>query len=268
MSGSPIMAADTYMFGVLPRYSPVQMYRMLLPLASYLHEKTGVSLQVKPYPSYDSFLSGMNKGKTEISFEDSVVSLKLVPVMEPLAVAVGKDHGFWLRGMIVVPRKSKSMHLRDLRGKKVAMVSSLSAGGFVSQAITFADIGLNPFTCLESYQTVKNSQENVLLDVAMGNAAAGFVEEETGKRLIKKLSLENSLRIMGYTAWVPRWTISVRSDLSKQVKIDILNALLTLTEEDRALKILGIKGFVPAYKVDFENLSGKVKQLEVLRRER
>ena len=262
----PVQGEKIYTLGVLPRYSPVKMYQRLSPLASYLQKKLGVQLEVRPYSSFDSFLAGAKKGEMAISFEDPVIALKLAPQMEPLAVVVGKVHGARTRGMVVVPKNSRVQRLRDLEGEKVAIVSFLSAAGFVSEAVSFADSGINPFTFLQMYQAVRNSQENVLLDVAMGNAAAGFLEEETGKRLIENLSLGNSIRILGYTWWTPRWTISVRSDLPKQRKIDLLNALLVLPEGDPALKALEITGFMPAYKVDFDSLASQLERLDDLKR--
>ncbi len=262
---APSSAAEFYTFGVLPRYSPVKMYRMVSPLASYLQRKTGLLLRVRPYSTFDAFFDEARKGKVAISFQDPVVALRLGSQMEPLAVVVGDAHGERTRGMVVVSKGSGIVRLRDLRGKRVAVVSFSSAGGFVSEGISLADAGINPFTYIKPYQAVKNLQENVILDVAMGNAAAGFVEEGVGKDLLERLSLGNSVKVLGYTAWVPRWTICVSRDLPKQLKIDILNALLTLPEKDPALKALGIKGFVPAYKVDFERLASQVERLDGMR---
>ena len=259
---SPARAQKSYTMAVLPQYTPVQMYRMLVPLSSYLKEKTGMDLQIKPCSSFHSFVEGIQRGDAEVSYQDSVVALKLASQMEPIAVAV-RGRKVKTRGMVVVPKNSPASNLRDLKGRKVVVVSYLSAGGFVSQAVVLAAMGVNPFLFLKTYEAVRNCQENVLLNVSVGDADAGFLEEGVGKELIQKLALQDRVRILAYTAWVPQWVISGRGDLPKSTKLAFLNALLNMPSN--VAQPMGVDGFVPAYKVGFDELAAQVRRLDALR---
>jgi len=231
LSVSPALSGDTYTIAVLPQYTPVQMYQMLMPLAGYLKKNAGISLKIKPYSSFNAFIKGVMGGGVDISYQDASVTLKVEPSMEPVVVAV-RTHGTRTRGIIVVPKGSNVRHLKDLKGKKVVVVSFMSAGGFLSQGITLAKNGLNPFAYTDTYEAVRNCQENVILDVSMGNAAVGFLEEDVGKTLIQKLSAQDSIKILGYTAWVPQWNISVRSNLPRGVKIALSHGCLKMKKTD------------------------------------
>ena len=255
----------SYTLAVLPQYTPVQMYRMLAPLALYLRSSAKIRVQVKPYPSFRSFVDGVERGEAEISYQDPAVALKLSDKMEPIAAAVYGDR-VRTRGMVVVPKDSAMRGLRDLKDHRVVVVSYLSAAGFVSQGATLSAMGLNPFVALKIYEAVRNCQENVLLDVTVGNADAGFLEERVGKALIRKLGVQDAVRIVGYTARVPQWIVSVRRDLSKTTKLALLNALLNLPES--VVKAMGVDGFLPAYRVDFDGLAAQIEKLNALRGDR
>lgn len=155
------------------------------------------------------------------------------------------DQGDRFRGIIITRSDSLLKSLEDLRGKKIAIVSRSSTGGFLSQNLTLKQNGLNVLTDCFIEEAPENKQENVILSVYTGDVDAGFIRESALPQ-VKEFVPEDAIHVLARTAWLPNWALSLSRKIPEKDKTKIAEAIWHLQPGDPALMALKVHGFRPA----------------------
>ena len=110
-------------FGINMRYQPIKMYERFQPLMDYLSNSTPYRFELKISPDYNETLRLLVEGKTTIaSLGDGAVMESMIrygaePVVKPFN-SKGRPN---YRCVIVVPKRSRIVNMRDLDGKRIAL---------------------------------------------------------------------------------------------------------------------------------------------------
>ena len=154
--------------------------------------------------------------------------------------------------------------IEDLKGKRVSIVSSYSAGGFIAQKTLLREMGMDVYTDLSIIETKDNRQENVIFDVILKKADAGFVAEETLERIESKGALSpgkmKELKVIAYTAGIPNWVFSANKKLPIYIHKKVQKILLNIPPGHPVLKAAKIRRFITIPVNYLEEYRAKVQE--------
>ena len=249
-SNNPVYAED-YTFSILPRFFPEKLTAMTSPLVDYLSQETGNKIELTLTDSFANYQAQVLKGAFAIGYENPLVYVNVASTHEVIATALKGKGGDKFRGIIIARPDSGITRFSDLRGKKVMIVGTSSAGGFLSQKLSFQKMGLNVNRDCQLIEAAANQQENVIIAVSIGDVDAGFIRESALHKADEFIS-PGSVKTIIETAWLPNWALSVNRDMPDEQKNAVKTALLRLNEEDIVLQAMGLNGFKSATDSDYD----------------
>jgi phosphonate transport system substrate-binding protein len=250
--GAPWAAsAEDYKISIMPRFFNDKLTAMMTPLIEYLHQETGLALELVLATDNADYEKRLNRGEVAIGFGNPIVYVDTSSKHQVVAAAkeLGEDR---FRGIVIVPRNSSIKGLEDLRGKRVMITGKTSAGGFLSQKLSLMQAGI-PLTDLKLETAADNRQENVVIAVSIGDVDAGFVRESS-LHVADKYIAPGSIKKAVETEWVPAWAFSVDNKVPEDIKAKIAAAVLKLPPGSPVLKALEIDQFVPAKDSDYDSI--------------
>ena len=156
------------------------------------------------------------------------------------------------RGVIITRDDSELRDVRALKGKKVLIVSRLSAGGFLSQRLYLQEAGIGVERDLRLQEAKR--QESVILGVYRGEAAAGFVRESALDELKDEIDMRR-IRMLATATTLPQWPLAMPGKVDPALADSVKRLLLGLAGSDllRAAKIERFRASSPG---EFERLRG------------
>jgi phosphonate transport system substrate-binding protein len=124
--------ARAFSIGIIPFYSPEQIWRLYAPFIEYLNKTTGTTWELKLYHNHDSIIDALCSGGV------SVALLGPVPLgrahqkcrAAPLVVSLGNDGKPFYRSIIVTGDKT-IQSLTDLRGKTFGLFKGSTAAHII-----------------------------------------------------------------------------------------------------------------------------------------
>ena len=243
--------AASYRLSMLPRYSTDEINLRVNALAKYLSSQTGLQIQGVVTSSFDKYVKKLQSGAVDIGFQNPYIYVLTSDKQEVIAIAEkGRDIDKF-RGIVVVPSNSDIRELKDLKGKRIAIVGFRSAGGYLSQKLTLLENGINVKEDCHLEIAPENKQENVALAVFTGDVDAGFMRESALAQL-EGMIPTGAVQVLSSTAWLPNWALSVSRDMPAQDREKISKAIAALQHDDPVLKTLHLKGFRLAEDKDYD----------------
>lgn len=169
----------------------------------------------------------------------------------PLLASLVLPNGAQFGGVIIANPKAGIAKIADLKGKKVASLSSTAAGAYLFQAYEVVKLGLKVPQDFAQLLEVKK-QDDIVLTVKAGVMDAGFIRTGVLETMIKEGKLaDGDVMVVdkkgGFpqalsTTLYPEWyMINVTNDAAKTAKVK--PAALGLGAEDAAAKAAKVKGF-------------------------
>ena len=249
----PLLAGDTYKLSMLPRYSSEEINRRINPLANYLTQKTGASIETVITSDFAQYEKRLQNGSIQIGYENPYIYTLVSESHEALAMAVKGKDGDKFRGIVIARKDSGLSTLQDLRGKTISIVGPTSAGGYLSQKLSLMEAGIDIEAECTIMEAVDNKQENVIFAVYTGEADAGFIRESALHQADSYISA-SQIKVLSECAWLPNWSFSVDRTLPEKVKKGIQAALLNLEPDHPVMKALKIERFKLATDSDYDTV--------------
>ncbi|GBE12024.1 ABC transporter, phosphonate, periplasmic substrate-binding protein [bacterium BMS3Bbin14] len=248
-----VRAEKSYKLSMLPRYSPGEINKRITPLAKLLSKVLHVTVEPTIVMNFDQYTKHLNKGDIQIGYENPYIYVLVSGAHEVLAMAVKGKSGDKFRGIIITKRGSNIKDLADLKGKRIAIVSRTSAGGYLSQKLTLMKNGIDLEKDCNVFAVTNNKQENVIISVFIGEADAGFIRESALSRAAIFVP-PSQIVVINRSAWLPNWALSVSRSFSKKQKEAIQKVLLSLKKDGPVLKALKIDSFKLATDSDYNSV--------------
>jgi phosphate/phosphite/phosphonate ABC transporter binding protein len=231
----------TVRVAVLPLYSPITMYDRYDPLMRHLSREVGREFKLVIPRDFEDFVRLVKAGTVHFAYQNPYVYARLaarVP-MRALVTTVSaseRDAADAFRGVIITRDDSPIREVRALAGKKVLIVSRLSAGGYLSQRLFLEQEGIDVDRDLLLEEAKR--QESVILGVYRGEAAAGFVREAALEELKDEIDMRR-IRVLARATSLPQWPLAVRGKVDPALAGSVKRILLGLAGSDllRAAKI-------------------------------
>ncbi|MFH0785709.1 MAG: phosphate/phosphite/phosphonate ABC transporter substrate-binding protein [Pseudomonadota bacterium] len=235
------MAAE-YRISMLPLFGTDEINSRIRPLAEYLSMETGLKITPILVADFTQYAQQLSSGVIHIGYENPYVYVKNSGAHEAIAMASTGEQGFQFRGIIITRANSPLQTLADLKGKKIAIVSQSSTGGFLSQNYSLAKNGINTLKDCIVEEATENKQENVIFSVYTGDVDAGFIRESALSQ-VKDFVPAEAIHVLERTAWLPNWALSLNKKMPEADKKKIIAAIERLKPESLALKALKVNAF-------------------------
>ena len=245
------VAAEEYTLSMPPFFSAEQQTAMLHPFAARLSEETENNIKVLLARNIDQYTAEVLHGNIVIGYENPALYVNISNVHEAIASAVTPQHDIFSRGIIISRPESGIAGLKDLKGKKIMIVSRESAGGFLSQKITLKEQGIDVERDCQLTEAANHREENVIISVSIGDVDAGFISEYSLHKADQYIT-PGSIASVAKTAPLPNWVVSVSRKMPQMQKDDLREALLGLKPDDAVFKALGISAFKGAADADYD----------------
>lgn len=200
---APVLAAETYVFGVHPYKNPATLAAMFKPLMAELEAQTGAKLTFRSSKDYASFNEALIKGKIDIAFMGPALYAELsnhYPDKVRLAATALADGQPTFKGVIIAKKGSAINSLADLKGKKFAFGDRDSTLSCYMPAVMLMDAGV-----LDSIKyDFTGKHDNVATSVIKGMHDAGGLKPDVAKKY-----MDQGLKIIAESAPVYEHVIVV-----------------------------------------------------------
>ena len=250
VSASDNKSASELNLGSVAMDIPAEMVRRLTPLANYLSNKTGITVNFHASPNLDTAVDDLGTNVTQIAYLTPVAYLEAhekygaIPLVNPQNKGKGT---FTL--MIAVQKDSPIKSVSDMRGKKFAFgdkKAKLQAAVVISSGFKLEDFS--------SYAYL-NHYDNIAKAVLNGDFDAGILKDTIAEKFASQ-----GLRIIHTSPPLPSYIFAVNKNLPPKTIAKLKNAMLALkddTEENKAILTAlekGYDGFEAAVDKDFDGI--------------
>ncbi len=240
-------------------------------VADYITEKTGYYFKVAVPTSYASVIEAMGTKETDIAwlatFAYVLANQKFGAEVALTAVRKGLDK---YKGQFIAQTNSGINSIEDIDGKIIAYTDAASTSGFMYPSALLTRKGIKP----KKY-FFAGGHPQTILTVYDGKADVGCTfwapEGEDGPRDARRAVIETypdvmeKIKIIGFTDWIPNDTVTFRKDFPKDMREEIVNALLEYASTDEGhetlVKLLDIDNFVRATDADYEIVRQTLKAI-------
>lgn len=255
--------------GVIPEVNLVTQMGRYLPLAEYLHNKTGLEIDVKPLANYGQLYEEMRDGNIDAGFFGSLVygiTRARIGII-PLVRAVNLNGKSTYTDLLFVSRDAGIKKPADMKGKTIALVDPATSAGYLAQREYLADHGIDMDRDLKILWT--GSHEAAIRAVLRHQAEIGGAKD-TVVALYRKenRAFDAVIQIFNEnpSKRLPENTLAVRKGLAAEPREKLKMALLTMNSEPEGKKILAKFGairFITTSDEDFKPMYDWVRHLKL-----
>lgn len=215
------------LFGIIPRYNPMVMYRNYQPLMDYLSAHTPYRFELKLSRNYPDAVRMLRTGETQVAslgdltFAEAFRQFGPLPVAKPLN-SLGQP---FYRSAIIVRSDSPIQQLTDLKGKSFAFGDIHStSGNLIPRDFLFRN-GVSLFD-LQRFENL-DSHDAVAKAVLKGKVDAGAVKDVVAQRYSA-----HGLRILSLSEPIPGVPIVAHPDTAPELVNALRQALLGIDPKD------------------------------------
>jgi phosphonate transport system substrate-binding protein len=225
-------------FGVLSIAQPSRIYAKWQPFADYMSERLGQPVEIVVPRGFSKMKKTVEQGGVDFFYINSNVFYRLSRAGKAVPVAqmeniTGKTTS---RSEVFVRKDSGIQSVDDLKGKNIAFVSPMGAGGYMAPRAYLYGSGLESGRDFKEVFTknLSNSIHGVLLGDYDAATMCG-VNFELMSHKIKT----GDLKIIATSDEYPENLIAARSDLAPELIDRFRHQLLTLDETPEGKRLLG-----------------------------
>lgn len=238
-----VSADNVFTLGIVPQYKAKKIHQAWQPLIDEIQIRTGIQLEILSKPSISEFEVALKSGEFDFAYINPYHMLiaNNSQGYQPLVRDIGRS----LQGVLVVSAKSEITDIKELDNQRIAFPSAnaLGASLLIRQELDDDfDIIINP--------VFVKTHDSVYLNVVLNQTAAGGGVEKTLDKQNKKV--RDKLRVLYRTGKVASHPIAVHPRVPESISNKILDALLSLGEDDTGRKLLAR---IPIEKIGKASLS-------------
>jgi len=217
-----------FTIGVVPQFTPVEIYERWGPLIKELENRTGLKFELKTYKSIPEFEKAFLKGEPDFVFMNPYHQVMAYKAQKYIPLVRDKTP---LTGILVVRRDSPIKEVKDLDGKVIAFPApnAFAASLYIRALLT------EKFKIRFIPDYVK-THDNVYRQVILGKAQAGGGVNNTFLRQPEEVKRE--LRILYETPSAAPHPFSAHPRVPKEVKDKVKRAILDMANEPNMKALL------------------------------
>ncbi len=237
-------------FGVLSIAQPARIFAEWTPFVKYLEMKLDRPAVIVVPKGFAKMKQAVANKEVDIFYINSYVFYRLM--QDGQALAVGQMQN--IAGKVVsqseifVRTDSGIASVGELKGKSIAFVSLMGAGGYLAPRAYLKKQGVNVSEEVESIFT--NNLSSSLHQVLLGTADAGAMCGVNYSLMAKKID-SGELKVVGVSDDYPENVIAARHDLEPALIKRLTDVILSMAQNERGKQLLDnmhdmkIQSFVP-----------------------
>lgn len=220
------------------------------PLEKLLGDELGIPVKVSVSTDYNTIVEAMKSDKVDVGFLPPTAYVlaeeqdSAEVIIQAQRYGVNDEDGSptdelvdSYKSMFIVREDSDIQSVEDLKGKKIGYQNVTSSAGFVWPAATLMDAGIHPLEDMEPV-TLKGHDQAIIsllngdIDVAVTfqdarNVVAGDYED-----------VFEETRVIEFTEPIPNDTITVRPEISDDMKEKITKAFIEIGKDEEGQEII------------------------------
>jgi phosphonate transport system substrate-binding protein len=220
---------STIHFGVLSIAQPSRVYAKWQPLADYMSVKLGKPVEIVVPRGFGKMKKTIEKGEVDFFYINSYVFYRLIKAGKAIPVAQMENiaGNTTSRSEIFVRKDSRINSVEDLKGKSVAFISPMGAGGYMAPRAYLYEAGLE--SGKDYTELFTKNLSNSIHGVLLGDYDAATMCGVNYKLMSHKIKT-GDLKVIAISDEYPENLIAARSDLSPELIARFRRYLLALDE--------------------------------------
>jgi phosphonate transport system substrate-binding protein len=239
----------------LPVLGKDETVKRYAPLTAHLARELGAPVTAVSFSSYREMVRSLVTERYEISYLSPAAyatASSLVP-LEVVAIELSEagERGYY--SVIISRSDGKVRTLEDGRGQVLAFTEQSSASGFMAPLNHFLhDLGQTPGT-FAGKVVFAGDRRAVIKGVLDGAYDLGATNNLELNYTLKEENIPaDTVRVLWKSDLIPGSPVCVQPGLAPELKQKILAALLSFSQNQEAVKSLGIGGYARADNKDLE----------------
>lgn len=230
-------------------------------IGQLLQKTTGLHFKTSVATSYAAVIEAMGAGKVDVGW---LATFSYVLAHDKygveLLLVVQRFGSPFYRGQIMVRADSGIRDLAGLKGKRFAFVDPASTSGHLYPKTLLLSQGVDPEKFFKK-SVFAGSHNAVVLSIYKGEVDGGAAYDGSRAAVAKVFpDVFDKVKVIAYTKEIPNDTVSVRKELSEDLKIKIRDGLKQISHSPEGSKVLkklyGISGFT-----DLDGLFDPVREV-------
>lgn len=237
-------------FGILSIAQPARLYAAWQPFVDYVSARMGEPIEIIIPRGFDKMRESAASGKVDFLYVNSYVFYRLQEEgkVVPVAQLQNIDGKITRQSVLFVRKDSGIRSVKDLKGKRIAFLSPMAAGGYLAARAYFYRHGLR--TAAESEEIFTKNLSNSIHEVLLGDATAGTMCGLNYALMREKINT-GDLVIIGRSTDFPDDVIAARAGLAGETVKRFRDIVLAMDRDDEGKKLLAamhaiqVRKFVP-----------------------
>ena len=267
-AGGPRPQQQVFRLGLVPEQSMFKQVHRYEPLAEYLSRRLNRNVILSVLPGYDKALSSFAAKELDGAFLGSMVYILAHARfgVEAIVRPENPDGTSSYYGVLFVRKDSNIRSVREMKGKRLALVDRNTLAGYLLPLAYFKKNGVDYATYLgESY--FAGTHEDVIHDVLDRKADIGAAKSTVLTQLAAEdARVKNDLLILARTPLLPEGCLAVRRGLDATVKEQLRSVLLNMQDDREWAGILQefkARRFIETKDSDFSSVYVYARELDV-----
>jgi phosphonate transport system substrate-binding protein len=220
--------------GLIPEMDVFKQKERFQPLADYLSNKLGISIELTMLSRYGNIVERLRTEQIDAAFLGSFTGALSITQLgvEPLARPINLDGTSSYHGLIFVRKDSNIKSVADMKGKVMAFVEQATTAGYIFPLAYLNRKGVNDHRQFFKEFYFTGSHDSAIEAVFNGEADIG-----AAKNTIFDLYMENNPKakdeiiVLENSPDVPSNGLCVVPTLDKELKVKIKTLLLELDKD-------------------------------------
>ena len=259
----------TLLIGLTPEHNIFKQVRRYEPLADYLSKKTGVrvTLKILTYRGnvIDNFQFLKLDGAFFGSFSYSLARARLGVVA--LARPEYPDGSSSYHGVLFVRKDSGIGTVRQMKGKRLALVARATTAGYLFPSIFLGRAGVRTPESFFKEIYYAGTHEGTIDDVLDRKADVGVSKNTVYNRFAaENPRIGRELVILGKSDDVPENALAVRQGIEDSVRRKLVDALIAMHADPEGAKVLeafGARRFIGTADADYMPVMSYTRELGI-----
>lgn len=224
-------------FGVLSIAQPSRIYTKWQPFADYMSQQLNVPVEITVPRGFGKMKEAITQGEVDFFYINSHVFYRLKQLDNVIAVAQMKNIAgkTTSRSEVFVKQNSGIKTIEDLKGKNIAYVSPMGAGGYLAPRALLNKSGLN--SGIDNKEIFTKNLSNSIHGVLLGDYDAASMCGVNYKLMSKKIET-GELNIIAISDEYPENVIAARNNMPAELVEKFRNELLMMDKNPPGMKLL------------------------------
>ncbi len=259
----------TLQIGLTPEHNIFRQVRRYEPLADYLSKKTGIRVSLKVLTYRGNVIDNFRSLKLDGAFFGSFGYLlaHANPGVEALVRPEYPDGTSSYHGVLFVRKDSGIRTVRQMKGKRLALVARATTAGYLFPMIFLKRAGVRTPETFFREVYYAGAHEGTIDDVLDGKADVGVSKNTVYDRFAAgNPRIGRELVILGTSDDVPENALALRRDIDESVKTKIVDALIGMNgdpEGAKVLKAFGARRFIVTTDADYAPVRAYTRELRI-----